>query len=280
MLIKELCSFIAERHLIYRKKAEGFRKPWTKDDILRTYKFCNVYRELDTVTLWIAKNWRNKHANDINLWFAMVVARLVNWPDTLQTIGYPVPWKSAKFVMDMHSRKNQGQKVFSGAYIVSTNGHTMDKAIYLVTHVLDPLWADRQHIASTISKAKTLAEVHALLSSYNGLGSFMAAQVIADLKYTMPMRKADDWMTWAASGPGSRRGLNRVCGKPVDSPWKEREWLEALVSLHKEVSKFIQKQGMPVLHAQDLQNCLCEFDKYMRVKLGEGRPRSLYPGSE
>ena len=35
---------------------------------------------------------------------------------------------------------------------------------------------------------------------------------------------------------------------------------------------------MPMIHAQDLQNCLCEFDKYERVRLNEGRPRSNYPG--
>ena len=32
------------------------------------------------------------------------------------------------------------------------------------------------------------------------------------------------------------------------------------------------------LHAQDVENCLCEFDKYERTRLGEGRPRSLYAG--
>jgi hypothetical protein len=30
------------------------------------------------------------------------------------------------------------------------------------------------------------------------------------------------------------------------------------------------------LTLMDIQNCLCEFDKYERVRLGEGRPRSYY----
>jgi len=34
--------------------------------------------------------------------------------------------------------------------------------------------------------------------------------------------------------------------------------------------------GMPKMCAHDLQNCACEFDKYMRVKLGEGEPKQLY----
>ena len=32
------------------------------------------------------------------------------------------------------------------------------------------------------------------------------------------------------------------------------------------------------LHAQDVQNCFCEYDKYVRVLNNEGRPRSTYPG--
>jgi hypothetical protein len=39
-----------------------------------------------------------------------------------------------------------------------------------------------------------------------------------------------------------------------------------------------KKARMPQLHAQDLQNCLCEFDKYERVRLGEGRPKAKYNG--
>jgi hypothetical protein len=45
---------------------------------------------------------------------------------------------------------------------------------------------------------------------FDGLGSFIAAQVVADLKYIEPLNKRFDWQTFAASGPGSRRGLNRV----------------------------------------------------------------------
>jgi hypothetical protein len=278
MLIKELCRFIEERHNIFIRKTAKMQKPWTDDPILPTYRFCNVYRELDTVTKWISNNWRGPHQADPFLWFAMVVARLVNWPDTLQAIGYPVPWKPAKFVLSMHARKDAGEKVFSGAYIVSTNGHAMDKAVYLVEHVLNPLWAERNSISKSIQYVPRLAAVHKLLASYNGLGSFMAAQVIADLKYVRPLWKAEDWDFWAASGPGSRRGLNRVYGRPVDAPWKEDVWLATLHALHIAVSGFTSTHKMPTLHAQDLQNCLCEFDKYMRVKLGEGRPRSLYPG--
>ena len=94
--VARLVNFIVARHSIYDRRAKGDHKPWTDDEILQRYRFCNVYRELDTVTQWIADNWRRPHAGDQDLWFAMAVARWVNWPETLEDIGYPVPWKAKR----------------------------------------------------------------------------------------------------------------------------------------------------------------------------------------
>ena len=33
---------------------------------------------------------------------------------------------------------------------------------------------------------------------------------------------------------------------------------------------------VPDLEMRDIEHSLCEFDKYERVRLGEGKPRSLY----
>lgn len=278
MRINELFNFIYERHAIYQRRAQGKPKPWTKDLILQQYKFCNVYRELDTVTQWIANNWRWPHREDPNLWFAMCVARLVNWPVTMEEMKYPVPWNPRHFMTIMNSGTPTGKR-WGGAYIVSTNGNKISKEIYIAERVLTPLWDDRKAMTEIYQGAKYLNVFHQYLMEFDGLGSFLAAQVIADLKYVSPLCKAYDWHTWAASGPGSRRGLNRVFNKPVDSPWLEGAWLHALQTLHKEITSFMKAKNLPELHAQDLQNCLCEFDKYERTRLGEGRPRSRYQGA-
>lgn len=277
MLQKEMLSFIKERHSITLKRAAGKLKPWTKDPILQTYRFCSVYRELDTVTQWIATNWREPHEGDPHLWFAMVVARLFNKPETLEAMDYPVPWQSKSVMKYLQHCRDAGFTTFNGAYIVSTNGIAMDKIEYVCKRVLDPLWKERKALTLKVGtfKGTTLAAAHADLMAFQGLGSFMAAQVIADLKYVEPLQSAPDWYSWAASGPGSRRGLNRVLGRAVDAPWKELYWLEELNTLQTWLNA---RWPWDLLHAQDVQNCLCEFDKYMRVKLGEGRPKQLYKG--
>lgn len=51
--------------------------------------------------------------------------------------------------------------------------------------------------------------------------------------------------------------------------------------LHGRIIQVIREErghSLKWLDAQDLQNCLCEFDKYERVRMGQGRPRSRYPG--
>src|SRR5215813_2551463 len=90
--VQRLFAFAQERYNIFLRRNAGEKPPWTKDPVLRDYRFCNVYREDDRVTIWIRENWREPHADDPDLWFAMAVARLVNWPDSLAALGYPVPW--------------------------------------------------------------------------------------------------------------------------------------------------------------------------------------------
>jgi hypothetical protein len=294
---KDLFAFIKARELIRLARAAGKPKPWTKDPILQSYRFCNVRREDDTVTQWIKRNWRDPFTGDPNVWFAMVVARLVNWPDTLNGLSAAVmdgggadrkvKWSHREFVKEMHARKNNGLKAFSGAYIVSTNGRTMDKAEYLAEHVLSPLWEARKKFApSEIFKddqptiVGQLGELFFRLNEFNGMGSFMAAQVVADVKFTAPYLKARDWLTFAESGPGSRRGLNRVAGNDVDQSWSGDSWNRTHSILCEELRPLVERQGWSALSAQDVQNCLCEFDKYERVRLGQGKPRSSYPGAK
>ena len=283
--VKEFVSFIKERHAIYEKKKAGLPKPWTKDPILQQYRFCNVYRELDTVTVWIRENWRDPWKNDPNVWFAMVVARVVNWPDTLYELssaisnGSKINWSPRNFKLEMDSRKSRGEKVWTGAYMIHADAKPgLTKAWYYADDVLTPIWEKRKEGCTIISGESSLQHAHRWLTQFRDMGSFMAAQIIADVKYTPLLANARDWWTWAAPGPGSLRGMSRVEFGDLGTKYTDSEWFESLTELRDRTLPLFTKAGLAPLHAQDLQNCLCEFDKYERVRLGEGRPRSKYPG--
>ena len=281
---ERLLAFIRDRDAIRRRRAGShpvgkniYGQPlWTLDPILTSYHFCNVRREDDRVTRWISEHWRTPNATDPDLWFAMLVARFVNWPDTLEHIGYPVPWDRERFLTRMSARRAGRLKCYGGAYVIRADSGTPGRATaeYQDAMMFTPLWARR--VTLRPQAGNTLNSYHMLLVQQFGLGSFMAAQIVADLKYVEPLRSAADWQTFAASGPGSRRGLNRVLGYPKQAPWTEENWRLELDRLRLWLAERFQIDG-ELLHGQDVNNVLCEMDKYERVRLGEGRPRAKFP---
>lgn len=280
--IETLKHWIKHRQNIYRLKEQGYERPWTKDPILDSYRFCNVYREQDAVTVWIRENLRSE--KDARPWFTMIIARLLNEPATLKRVKKSlidpdtgtVKWDSDHFEVILENHKARGNRVFNPAYIVSTNGIAMDKILYVSQRVLQPLWDDRRMIGQVIDRSRRLREIQETLTRYQGLGSFMSAQVIADLKYYKQFQQHRDWDTFAASGPGSRRGMNRLLGVDARAAMSEAKWQSYMSKLYPIMSQWAEEKGLPHLHAQDLQNCLCEYDKYVRCKSGEGRPKQKY----
>jgi hypothetical protein len=221
------------------------------------------------------------------MWFAMIVARLFNWPPTLEEICFPqitFPELKEKWRRNLKAlRDDQGAKIFTGAYLVSTNVVSMDKIDYILDRVLTPIWENGRAPSHSHFYGKDGVSDHMTeslesywthLRQFDGLGSFMAGQVIADLKFTSDLKDAPDWWTWAPLGPGSIRGLNRIHGRPLEKGLRQDQGLKEMLVLQDLLIKELDWK-LPV---HNVQNCCCEFDKMIRVKNGEGRPRSLYPG--
>lgn len=281
--IKErLLYWIFERHKIYRLREQGQAKPWTNDEILQSYRFCNVYRNLDTVTQWIHENWLKPNAGNADLWFAMAVSRWINWPDTLNDIGFPVPWDPELAIKLMNCRKELGEKVWTGAYLIGTQGNAKDKIKFICEDVLTPLWENREELRP--QPGDTLVDFGKRIVAVKNQGRFMVGQIIADIKYDelCYLYHASDWHTFALPGPGSCRGINRIYGTSYTrgmGPKPQLEWHGKILEIQELINDNLDKLELPEpLHAQDTQSCLCEFDKYERVLWGEGTPRANYPG--
>lgn len=281
MNTKRLLNFILERHRIHIRRAEHSNtKPWTKDPILQAYRFCNVYRELDRVTVWIHEHWREPNRTDPMLWFAMVIARLLNTPASLEALGYPRRWNEDRFIRILQGRMDKGERVFNGAYMIGTGGSDLPKVEYLATTVLTPMWLIRKRMTAAF-QGNTLQQAYEALVQYHGIADFLAGQIIADVKNTMgqPLHWADDWMSWAVLGPGSRRGLNRVLGRGVKRRGLSKEKAHKyLLAIQYDINRMMGRHGYAKLCLQDTQNCLCEFDKYERARRGQGRPKQLFDG--
>ncbi len=264
-------SYINERHAIYIRRQAGVKPFWTEDKILQTYSFCNVFRELDTVTIWIRENWKEPYADHPNLPFAMAVARQINWPETLQEIGFPEDWNPDRVKNIMQDRMDRGEKVYTGAYMLTgTLGGT--KVEQTIDKILTPLYENQPEIHPD-SLQKTWSEY----LPYAGFSGFMAYEVVTDLRHTKYLGNARDIYTWANPGPGAKRGLNRINGRELTwSPNREPDrWNREMKDLLDRSPGYLQGH-IDVLEMRDIEHCLCEFDKYERVRLGQGKPRAKY----
>lgn len=283
-----LMGFIAKRYDAFiNKEVRNLEPPYTQDEILQTYRFTNVHREDDRVTRWVHRNIREPYADNKNLWFMLCVARQINWPDTLQEImdrgGWPAHrWDMKKVTRILDERRTRGDKVYTGAYMIRAESdqnrpwYRWTKQRYMTEIVLGHVWKDRRMIEPHMHTSMRGATE--MLAKQYGWGPFMAYQVAVDLQWTRYLNSAPDRYTWTALGPGSTRGLNRLFGFPLKQAWKNETGAQAIRDLCFIAKKVLPKR-IPEIIMSDMQNCLCEFDKYERVKLGQGRPRAKYvPG--
>lgn len=230
----------------------------------------------DKVSKWLFKHWYPRNASSGDFVIAAALARLINWPDTLAFISGGKrfsKWDAERTLNALDLYKSRGHKVFTGAYII--NGARGGSKTKQVVDNIDVLAKQAKSVVVPSYMESTFLN----LQGYPGLGSFMAGQIVADLRWTNAMHYPLDTLTWAPIGPGSRRGMRRLLGKPAQGNMTQKEFEPLLREL---VTEFVQKQtdiwNDRGLEAMDVQNCLCEFDKYSRVLNGEGTPRSLYPG--
>lgn len=263
------------RTLILEARKKGQPKPWTNDPIFQTTYFCNVRREDDKVTQYIRRMY-SPHVTEDYFDFNIALARFLNWPPTLERVGILGGPNSDYLESTLNAIEG---KKFGDAYIVSTCGRAMPKAAYLATMVLPALYEGlgaASEFSRYLAGTPSLAGSYALISRIFGVQSFMAGQIIADMKNTRNHRlyHVSDWHDWATPGPGSMRGMSWIYNGDPKEKYHQGEFIKNLMH-------FRELIDFPILRMvcnQDLQNCLCEFDKYCRVLTGTGRSKRGYAG--
>lgn len=275
---QELMYWISERLNIHNKKdILDEPKPWSNDPVFQKTYFCNVHREDDKVTKFI-RNMYNPYVDDPMFEYNMILARFINFPNTLEGLGYVVSHRANELREYLEGVADEGFQVWGGAYIITTHGMKMGKVTYLTNHVLEGVYKRVEWLRSQC-QAGSLAQAFDALKTFEGLGPFLSAQVVADLKNTLghALQEAPDWWTFVAPGPGSIRGAS----------WFHYEKSDVVTysnfKPHFDLIRVYVDENWPddqeAICNQDLQNCLCEFDKYMRVKNGTGRSKRLYDGT-
>lgn len=287
-------KFAVERHTIYLRRQDGHPWPWTNDKILQEYRFTNVFRELDKTTAWFREHVRNPLANDDNVLMATILFRWFNrisTGDALFVRPYPFMKDFTAWEWFLECSRDRFENeilrdtllyyypdgpYITGAYVISSpTGMTkLDGVLWSIAQC----WAARNKLHASIN-GKTLEDAWKALVAMPRMGPFMAYEVITDLRWTHLLCNAPDILTWANPGPGCRRGLSRLLGLDKDALASGKqayilgEMKKLLAAAH---NPTFWPSEWPRWEMRDVEHTLCEFDKYERLRLGEGQVRQKY----
>lgn len=272
-------KFMTAREALRVAKESGAPWPWSPDAILTAWKFTNVKREHDRTTVWMRKNWTgpNEGRPPGEIIFNCALFRYFGTSEFAEALGWRYDWDPHEVAALAAARMTRGERVFTGAYIIPTLGHRGPKAEAVAHLILSPLWKARDRLAKIAADTRSwraTAEALRVLPGFGGSG-FMAKETLQDAIQTPALAAVTDRDKWCPAGPGARRGLNRLANRPLNAAVSEEKLVTEMVALL-DLSRAHPVNGLPPLELHDVQFQLCEFDKYERVRKGEGRPRSKY----
>lgn len=269
--------WIRERHQVYLRRRAGKPKPWTDDEILQRFFFTNPYRENDKVTQWLRDKIREPLRDDPRVMFATVCFRWFNLPSTAEALmrgrNLLLSWDAADAFQRLDTiRKAKGQ-VFTGAYMINSPGG--EPKLEAILRRISNVWGYRL-------VGKSLESAHRELTQFDGMGGFMAYEVVCDLRYTYLLEHAPDKLTWCNPGPGCIRGLYRIAGEEIKNksnataPPLPRDWRKRMTDLLAITQQRLL--AMPRFEMREIEHSLCEFDKYSRALAGDGKMKRTFQG--
>jgi len=267
--------------LVARTQNPSYTNQDTKNDILRTYFFTNIYREADTGTKFYRQQmllqYQEIGCNELpNIVFQTVVYRLINKKLTFETFG-KIPsadeWVEFKnfFQEEMRLSKSDSkrEKPFTAAHQVMG----LDKLMDTIEFVLK----NKEKISRDLKAAKSLEKCFLIFQEINNIGGFLAWQITADLSELKLIKFSENIFT--CLGPGAKNGLATILN--VVSSKEELELTKQLTKSMESIFNameinfkyFLGKK----LTLKTVEHALCEFFKYWRA-VQEGRSKRKYHG--
>lgn len=149
-------------------------------------------------------------------------------------------------------------------------------------------WLKQKDTVNRLLLANNQQEAFDIIREIRGFADFLAYQVFVDLTYIEEFPFSENEFTIA--GPGCKRGLDQLfedrAGLSYEEClfWLRDNWtaLEAQVPESCRVypeSLFMDRPEYDrCMNVMSLENCFCEFSKYVKAVKGTGRPRQRYDG--
>lgn len=290
--IESFFDFIYQRQLIWHKK-EILKQPypWTEDKILSTFKFCNAYRENDRCTKHLISTVINESSltPEAKI-FNIIFFRFFNIGGFFFNITRPqIPRcfsvSEMQKTFDYLIRNNVD--IYNKAYIVAGSPfepdyRPEDKHIQIIL-IMKDLSRRITEITKRIKRSENLEEVFKIYKEIFLIGDFLAYQLTTDTTYINGFLK-HDINEFCNVGPGARPAIDMIFQSLAEGKyegsckylWEIQELqFKKLATQGKDWLKIYYKNSYyksPYLSLSNIQNCLCEYRKYINL---QNKPTAL-----
>jgi hypothetical protein len=271
-------QFAAERQQIFHRRLAGEQGPWTQNQILARYKFCNVYRAADRVSQYlIGRVIYDGPAQALpaeDTFMRIILFRLFSKESTWEALeratgGVRLSSLRVKPMAHVLDRLREHQSIYTAAFILCAHdayGHSTKHRnhLELVKRMFRPGALGRK-----LGRARSLKDVYEVLVVWPMIGPFMGYQLAIDLNYSEHLDFSENDFTMP--GPGALRGLRKVF-----SDFAGHSPQQLVMRMVERQEEEFDRLGLSFhtlfgrrLHAIDCQGLFCETDKYSREAFPE-----------
>jgi hypothetical protein len=132
--------FVREREAMRRRREAGEPPPFSTDNLLTRYRFCNIDVQHDRVSRAIFDTFTKPFAEHPGLIVALTVCRFTNAPEVFTAVrDCLVPFDAERFVAIMTDRAARGLSVERRAYMIPGGVPGELKAASLTRDLFVPL---------------------------------------------------------------------------------------------------------------------------------------------
>lgn len=299
--------FIAERMNIWYERVKLQKEsPWTSDKILQTFKFTNVIRDLDRLSIYERKNilmkidapTANLELRKKSVLLNIMVFRLWVKIDTYESIGFLdledphfyEKWELGK--KHLLERKERGESNFTAAFWINNlrvanpdpltkTNKTMNAICMIESWIqnIDEIYRD------AILNSRGMLEQMEVFKRLKGIGDFTAYEYACSIAEITRYCK-NTLVAWTQDnatnvGIGARRGIYWIfknmggmteyqCLLYLRSIWKhelkKRGYYERFMAQ-------LPEEMNGDIDLRVIEHCLCETQKYNKALTNTGRPK-------
>lgn len=265
-------QFAAERLAMYYRRLAEPDGPWSKNPILNTYRFTNVYRAADRVSQFLISEVQygaHRSQEPQEVFFRTMLFKIFNKIETwenLESAHGPISWRNTQLQaidITLDSLLRRGHTIYSAAYIMPAprlnEVRKHSNHLRLIAKMMEDRLPDR------LRQAPDLQSVYEKILQYPGLGRFLAFQYTIDLNYSSLLNFSED--SFVVAGPGALDGIAK-CFISVKNMSPEHIISFVVERQNEELlSRGLKFPGLfgRALQPIDVQNLFCEISKYARV---------------